>query len=279
MSIRKNYILSLGLVFLFLSCQDIIKIDIPSGTPTLSVDAVLTNRGSRDTVRLSTSSNYFSNTAFIPFSGAKVILTDSLGASESLVEVSPGIFPIKHTAAKLNHIYYLDIYAGNDHFQAKTLVKRLSPTLDSIKFQYEAKSVRYDTAGFYPYLFGQDLPGLGDYAWIRIYRNNHLLNQPRDLFPISDQLTDGKYYNGASIRTREAFQINDIAKVEIWSISKDVYQYLDQIQTQTNNTGIFQTTPSNVPTNILNMNPNSSHQATGYFIGSLVENIQQKVGY
>jgi len=259
------------------SCQDIIKINIPTGKSSLSVDAVLTNRGLGDTIKLSNTTAYFSDSSFSPFKGAKVILSDSAGGSENLVEVSPGIFPIRKTMAQLNHTYYLDIYTNTDHFKATTQIKRLSPTLDSLRYQYQSKSVQYDTAGYYLYFFGQELRGTGDHAWIRVYKNNKLLSQSEDLFVINDDFTDGKYYSGVSIRTKEAFQTGDLARVEIWSITKSAYTYLEQIQTQINNRGIFQSTPANVSTNIVNTQANSPNQATGFFIGSLVEGISQPI--
>lgn len=265
------------LMLSFFSCQDTVKINIPTGKSTLSVDAVLTNRGTGDTIKLSNTTTYFSDSTFSPFKGAKVILSDSSGSSENLVEISPGIFPIKNTHAQINHTYYLDIYTNTDHFRATTKINRLSPTLDSIRYEYQSKTVQYDTAGYYIYFYGQELPVTGDHAWIRVYRNNILLSVPRDIFAIDDEFTDGKYYSGVSIRTQEAFKDGDIVRVEIWSITKDTYQFLEQIQTQTNNRGIFQTTPANVPTNILNASSVSNTQATGYFIGSLVESISEPI--
>jgi hypothetical protein len=259
------------------ACTDIVHIQIPLGQTSLSVDAVLTNRGLGDTVKLSNTLAYFSDSTFSPYKGAKVILTDSSGSTENLTEISPGIFPIRKTQAQLGHTYYLDIYTSNDHFRASTHIKRLSPTLDSVHAQYHTKSPQYDSSGYYLYLYGQELPGLGDNAWIRVYRNQVPLSSASDLFVINDDFTDGKYYSGVSIRTHEAFKNNDIARVEIWSITKDAYNYLDQIQTQINNRGIFQTTPANVPTNFLSTQTGISTQVTGYFIGSLVESISQPI--
>lgn len=274
------FLIGMLISFGFYSCQDVIKINIPNSTPTLSVDGILSNRTlGGDTIKLSTTTNYFSNNSFSPYSGAKVMITDSFGGMESLTEVAPGKFPIVTTKPVIGHFYTLDIFTSSDHFRAVAHINRISPTLDSIKFQYQKKTIQYDTAGYYLYFFGQELKGPGDYAWIRVYKNNNLLNQPSDLFPVSDQFTDGKYYKGVGIRTHEAFQINDIARVEIWSISKDAYNYLSEIQTQINNRGIFATTPSNVSSNIINMNPFSSAKATGHFIGSLVESIEQPVSF
>ncbi len=273
----KLLILISGLALVLFSCQDIIQIKLNQAESTLSVDAVLTDRGGEDTIKLSSASGYFSNQNFVPYTGAKVILSDSIGSSESLIEVSPGIFPVKKTLAELNHTYFLDIITSRDHFRATSQVKRISPRLDSIQFQYEQKSFRYDSAGFYLYLFGQELSGLGDRAWIRVYRNNISLNRPRDLFVINDDLTDGKYYHGLSLRTEEAFQAGNTARVEVWSLNKDGFNYLDQIQTQINNRGIFQTTPSNPISNFHNLNPNSKAKATGFFMTSLVESISQQV--
>jgi|GEM_PF-827554 len=267
---KKTYWIFSLFIIISYSCQDVIKVNLPQGKTTLSVDAVLTNRGYGDTILLSTTTGYFSDSAFAPFKGARVTISDSLGAPETLTESSPGKFPIHNTHAQLNHTYYLDIYTSTDHFRGITQVKRISPTLDSVKYEYEAKSVRYDTAGYYLYFWGQELPGQGDNIWMRVYRNNKYLSNPRDIFAFVDTYTDGKYYQGVSLRTQEAFQVGDVARVEAWSINKEAYNYLDQIQTQINNRGIFQTTPANVPTNILNTNPSSSNTATGFFIGSLV---------
>ncbi len=264
--------IGLATVLVTLSCKDIVKIRLPLGTPTLSVDGTLTNRNQgSDTIKLSSTANYFSDSSINSIKDAKVVLTDSGFAVENLVEVAPGKFPIENIVATLNHTYFLDIYFSGEHFRAETHIKRLSPSLDSIRFQYEDKSIQYDTAGYYVFFFGQELPGIGDNVWIRIYKNNRLYNQPQDLIVFNDDFTDGKYFKGVSLNASSPFKIGDKAKVEFWSISKDVYEYISQIRLQINNRGIFQTTPSNVPTNIINQDASSSIKATGFFIGSLVE--------
>src|SRR5437870_13619793 len=49
----------------------------------------------------------------------------------------------------------------------------------------------------------------------------------------------------------DLFAKGDVCRVEIHSISKETYNFLIQVQTQTTNSGLFATTPENIKTNLV----------------------------
>jgi hypothetical protein len=59
----------------------------------------------------------------------------------------------------------------------------------------------------------------------------------------------------------------DTLRVELQSIPRDYYYFLNEMTTQINNVGLFATSPANVRTNVRNTQAGSSKTAVGYFAG------------
>ena len=70
------------------------------------------------------------------------------------------------------------------------------------------------------------------------------------------------------------YKIGDHVRVEIHSITEDAFFFLQEMDVQLNNGGLFAVPVSNVRTNIQNINPNSSIQAVGYFGTTAVSSLQ-----
>ncbi|MCY1548846.1 hypothetical protein D9M68_849800 [compost metagenome] len=66
------------------------------------------------------------------------------------------------------------------------------------------------------------------------------------------------------------FVDRDKVTVELHSIPLDAYYFLYQVQSETNNGGIFATPPANIPSNVFNLNPESTEKAVGLFFVSRV---------
>ena len=70
------------------------------------------------------------------------------------------------------------------------------------------------------------------------------------------------------------FADKDKLKVELYSIPIEAYYYVLQLKQESQNGGIFATPLANIPTNILNLNQNSTKKALGAFIVSKVSSFE-----
>ena len=91
----------------------------------------------------------------------------------------------------------------------------------------------------------------------------------------SDELVDGRYIGAFELNNNQAeeetFERGDTIRVEMNSLPRDYYFFLNEIVTQLNNTGLFAAPPANVRTNVRNVgSPDPNRQAVGYFAGYTV---------
>ncbi len=194
----------------------------------------------------------------------------------------------------------LAIVNESDTFISVSVLKRTTP-VDSVVFVFEEGNTFTDE-GYYAELKASDLPGQGDIYWIRTWVNGIYLSKaaeinvaydasftpgassdgipfilpirtginpinddedevradpnqyvPKVPYTAQDTLSDGTIIEGDSIY------------VEIWSINESTLFFLQQIQAEVNNGGLFATPPTNVRTNVINVNPNSKKAAVGQF--------------
>jgi hypothetical protein len=64
--------------------------------------------------------------------------------------------------------------------------------------------------------------------------------------------------------TSRPFKPGETARVEILSITPEMYYYLNLISTQLNNSGLFAVPPSNIPSNIFCIN-DQKKKVLGFF--------------
>ena len=265
----------LFLLLIFSSCEDVINVDIPAGKQALVVEGWLTNKAEPQSVKL-----YYtgatSDNSFKMLSGAILVLSDNHGHTEILAETAPGNYQVPSLKAVEGRIYTLKIESAVGNYQAVAEVKRLSMPLDSLTFKYEEKSVIYSKPGYYPRSHGQEYKGAGDYCQVRLYKNGKYLNQTRDFNLLDDQFVDGNYIANTELSVQEPFQKNDMAKAEVWSLTKDAYLFWTDIRAQLQNGQIFASPLSNTRTNLVKANA-TAMDVVGYFGASLVQSVERKV--
>lgn len=254
------------------ACEDVIDVDIPEGQSLLVVEGGVTDQPGPYVVRLSRTIPYFTEQGLPPVPGAVLTLTDNEGQRETLREQTPGTYVTSTFRGNIGHQYTLRIQAEGEEYQAETEIRR-TPPIDSIRAEYRA-ATQLDKAGYYVLYYGPELRGLGDYYRFKVIRNGRLLNRPSDLFVRSDELVDGNYIGAFELNNNqgeeETFELGDSIRVEMNSVPRDYFFYLNEIVTQLNNTGLFAAPPANVRTNVRNVNPQSARKAVGYFSGYTV---------
>ena len=263
------------------SCKDVITVDLKKGETLLVVDAFLNNNGATQTLRLTTTAEYFSNTNTPPALGASVSLTD-LSANKTFTFTPDGngnylyVPQLNDSMAQIGHNYQLNITYNGINYTALSKLNRTT-RVDTIIFKRKKGGPEDTTVlpkKYYPYLIARDAPGAIDYYWIKTYKNGAFYNGPGQLNVVQDAGgvgTDGIFFippNAFFLLTPDddPCYYLDACTIEIYSINADTYDFFMQLKTQMSNSqaGLFATAPENVRTNIKNSS-GSGMKAIGWF--------------
>ncbi len=263
-------------VMLFSACEDQIDMDIKDGEQALVVEGWLTNKPENHYVKIYLTKALSSNNAFEPVAGAAVTLKDDAGNTEVLQEKEPGKYEIATIRGVEGRTYTLRVQSSEGTYEAVSKMPRLSMAPDSLTFKYEEESIVYEDAGYYPYIYGQEIPGEGDYIQVKLYRNNKYLNKPADINIFTDEYVDGNYINNTELSVDTPFVAGDMVRAEVWSQTEEAYHFWIDLQTQLQNGGIFASPMTNTRTNIKSLTP-GARKANGFFGTSLVAATERKV--
>ena len=280
----KKYFVLLATVLLFSACENVVQIKLDKGSTLLVVDAFINDLRTTQKVRLTTTDDYFSgqNPPFV--SGATVVLKDLTNNKiYNFSDKSNGDYTYSLTTSDtigyVGHAYKLEeTYNGN--LYTSTVNQGSTAKLDSISAVYEdGSSIFAPKAGYYSVLWARDLPGpVSDYYWIRSSKNNVPYSKASEInlaidgtngsVPSNDTLLFTPPVINSLVPRDEVLDIGDTLSVEIHTISRETYYFLIQVINQTNNSGLFATTPENVRTNIVS--PDGATKGIGWFSVSAV---------
>ena len=163
------------LIFISLtSCEDVIDLETTTGPPQLVVDGWITNQPGPQTINLSWSASYFSNTTPKPVLAAEVTVTDNLGTVYQFKDLAGNGKYVwagtgKDTLGRIGRTYTLKVKNQADVFTAVNQIKRV-PTVDSIVYQKETLPFKPDKGpkeGFIVSFYARDFVGEGDTYWIK----------------------------------------------------------------------------------------------------------------
>ncbi len=267
------------------SCEDVVQVDVTPADAQLVVDAFLTNRGTAQTIRLTQTVPYFFTGKVPTISGAEVVLKNQTTGREFIFTdtKNDGIYAwqpqSKDSIGAIGHAFQLTVRYQSETFMAESRLNRTTK-VDSITYELreEGQDPETQKEGYYSTFYGRDtIGGPRDYYWIRSYKNgeyqSRVFNFAADGFggetdggdgfpfiPPLQGVTDG----------RNPAQEGDTVRVEVWSITRETFGFLEQAQRQITNGGLFAVTPENVRTNLKNITPGSKTRAVGWFCTSVI---------
>lgn len=165
------------------SCQDVIDIDTDDAPQLLVVDAWLNNKSAPQTIRLTLTEPYFSNTLAGGVSNATVNVTDGNGEVITFEEKGDGNYTWTPTAGEnlgeVGTVFTLNIDWGGKNYTASSLMNPVPP-VDSIGQELLTDDIR-GADGIYAQFYARDIIGLGNAYWIKTYKNGQFLNKPQEL--------------------------------------------------------------------------------------------------
>lgn len=276
------------------SCESPADVELAESIPTLVVDAFINDREEDQQIVLSFSQPFFDNEQYQPAEGAIVRVTDNQGNEPLLFEESdvPGIYVWEPTSERptignTGVEYYLNIDFEGNEFSSTTEMGRTT-SVDSILF-FEETEPFSDEVFFEGRISGRDPLGIGDAYWIKTFWNGAFLDQPSELNIAFDAgLSPGGQIDGQEfifpVRTGinpqgedESYEIGDVVRVEIHSISRETFDYFTELEIQTNRPGgfaeLFAVPLANLSTNII-VEDNPDFSVLGFFSVSSVASLE-----
>jgi len=274
-----NFIFLMGLVTLS-SCEDVVQVKLDEGSKLFVIDAFITDQNQLQTVIVTQSDNYFSNESSPVVSKANVVLKDLTANSSYIFNYSQNGHYVYDAATQpaisgLNHVFELNVNIDGINYKSTTTQKRTA-VIDSISAIYSDGTGGFgNQSPFYNcFLWARDkVDKNADYYWIKTYRNDTLFALPSDLNTsidgtngeVFDPNTDTIDFTPPGIFLGfSTYQKNDVCKVEIHSITRECFNFLNQAVAQIQNGGLFATTPENVRTNVVTPS-DAPTKAIGWF--------------
>jgi hypothetical protein len=270
----------------FTACERVISLDLPKGEELPYVDAWITDQPGMQTIKFLKATNYMNSNAAEVISDAQISVTDvTAGKSypftfkNDAYNYDAGNTPI----GVVGHTYKLNITWKGEQFEATDELNR-NTKIDSLTSKFE-EADGDDKEGYYVKLYVRDLPGAVDYYWIRTYRNGALNYHVGEMLSADgsfddDGLTDGyafipPFRDGVT-SDQEPYKKGETVKVLIRSMSKGSYDFMEQVQAQLTNDGLFGRVMHNVPANVNNLQSTSKTKIYGWFatVGEISETIK-----
>ncbi len=267
---------------IFTSCEDEVDITLDKGEAQLVVDGFITNDSNLQTIILSRSADYFSNTTTPAVTNATVKVHgpnqsyDFVHSQDGHYIYDPSTFGALDS---ISFPYKLEVIYDNETYEATSILQPV-PLIDSMTQMYRAKSLFF-MEGYYAQFYATDFAGRDDWYWIKAYKNGELLqNRPTD-FTFSKNggmmglEADGSEFLGhirsAITKSDAPFELGDTSTVELLSLNEAAYNFLEEVVTQANNGGIFSAPPANIKSNIKNTSGNLENKILGVFSISSIQ--------
>jgi len=281
---RNKYIFYFPVLILFsnFSCTKTINLDLPETDPRLVVEGIISNDSGPYTVKLTRTQKYsfILDTNKMNYEkGAIVMISDNEGITDTLKEISTGIFQThkEKITGQAGRSYHIDIFTNDGkHYKSRPEVLLASPEIDSIYFdrdysdRYE-KSFRYNV-----YIDWNEPKGRINYYMfvVSFFWGSSWHQQYEFNFLMSDNLETGYFYK--KMRAVSGYTNGYIIlKLDMYTLQKNNFDFWNIMFSQKYNSDISGYVNNTVPLvgNIFNAN-NPDDYAIGYFQVSGVSSAQ-----
>ena len=257
-----NAVLVLMAFFGLASCQKVINIDLNTASPQLVVEANVSDNPGPYFVKLSKTVSLSDITEIPPVTGANVEISDSLGNSETLVEVKDGIYQASTLQGIPGHKYTLTITADGQTYES---VSKMPYPAGSLSLELK-KVIEYEhSIGGNPgnpslhYMVNFEINDPGEYNnYYRfvVYHRNRVISSRR---VFDDQFHNGKIIaDDFLLRDTVNFYPFDTIRIELQNIDKGTYNFFRTLREGAGGLSFLSASPSNPISNI-------SNNGLGYF--------------
>jgi hypothetical protein len=296
---KKIFILLI--VFAFFACENIIYPELEPSLEQYVVDAWLNDLPGSQKIFLSKSNNYFMSELPKLLSGAEVYLTDEDGNRYDFEESAEGYVwgdSLSTSFLQVGTSYQLDVSIDGIRFSGTSEMNPVPP-VDSITFKYQKEDFSTDEDYYLAEVVATDLVGVGNTYWIKAWKNGVYLNKASEINiaydagfsaggnidgqvfiqPIQELINPFDTDEAGEALIEPPYSIGDTIYVEILSISESAFYFLNEVKIQTVRSGgfgaLFAPPFSNVSTNLMNEDVNSTIHPVGFFNVSAISSLEQ----
>ncbi len=212
-------------------------------------------------LRLRTTKRLFNNDPIPVVSGAEVTVEElQSGKVHTFIDIGNGVYDSQNWKTRQEFVYKLNVKWNNQVYESVQKMPK-SPQLDSLTYRYVTGS-SFKEEGFYIYFYGRTPKDeINYYRWL-VYRNDSLYDGRNDYLLASDEFVQ-EYIRG--LEFPYAFDLGDKVRIEMYSISKDIYNYFNEfVNLLYNDGGVFSPPPVNPTSNIVNLT-DPENPPLGYF--------------
>jgi hypothetical protein len=252
------------LVIITASCVEKINVDLDPTYVRLVVDGSVSTDTSRYSINLTQTADYFYNAPIPRVTNANVAIFDG-DSTYSLKETVPGKSGVYEFGSDFHGIagktYTLNIslaseIGGNSNYSSSCQLMSVTH-LDSTSVLFHED---WGEDGFYEVkVFAQEPGNEVNYYMFNLYRNGVLMSDSISKVVVSDD----KYINGSYINGLGTFYLNnsnpwerlfpgDIITLQMSGITKEYYNFVDEVKAAGFNIPFFVGPPANVVGNVNN---------------------------
>jgi hypothetical protein len=249
---------------LFLSsCEKVLDVDLNEADPKVVIEGLITDKPGPYLVKVSMSADYYNNQPPPAVTNAVVVISDNTGIIDTLTQVSPGVYRTNATTGVKLRTYTLSVNINGTIYTAVSTLPDLYP-VDSLAYVYYAQKDIFHKQAYYPIAFSKEPQNESNYYMWKFFRNDTLLNEPRDIWVADDKAVQG---NVQGLEFPYAYQKFDTAAVKVFSITEEAFNFYIGLQAQIQNDGGFFSSPP------ANAQGNFSNGALGLFQTSTVDSV------
>ncbi|QYJ67796.1 DUF4249 family protein [Flavobacterium litorale] len=268
-----KFILLFATTILFISCEEVVNLDLDTEDPKLVIDAsidwVKGTPGNEQVIKLTTSTGYYEET--VPtVSGATAFITNTdNGSVFDFIETVPGtgeyictnFEPIIGNNFELTIIYNNETYTATEKMYPVSSIENITQKDDS-GFSGDAIEIE---------AFFQDDPTAENYYLSKFSTN--AIPYP-EYTALDDEFSNGNLMSVLYID--DNIKSGDDLNIKLSGISRRYYNYMELVITMIEGgagSGPFQTTPAPIRGNLIN-ETNENNNPFGYFQLSEVDYVE-----
>mgnify|MGYP000094282786 CR=1 FL=1 len=257
----KKLILASLLMTVFMSCEDVIQVDLETAKTRLVIDASLNwikgSDGSEQNIKLSLTAPYFSDN-IPPATGATVTVTDSNSNTFSFIEEgTTGIYKNNMFIPEIDGTYILNIDYNNEVYTATETLKSVT-LIESVEQKNDGgfSGDEIEIKAFYT-----DPENIENYYLFEFIKSS---TGAINLEVYDDEFTDGNQI--FAFHSDETLVSGDLLEIKCHGISERTFNYLNILLQQTDDESgdPFETQPASVRGNCINQT-NPDNYPLGYF--------------
>lgn len=255
---------------IFISCEDVINVEVQEGPNRLVVEASLDwekeTVGNNQTIKLSESTPYFDTTTNVSVTNASVKVTNDSDNTEFVFNhQGNGVYTTSTFIPVIGQSYTLEIIHNNETYTAnETMI-----SVTDIQSVTQSREDGFDEEDLEVNVTFTDPVDEENYYLFKFQRRGDLLpflEDGNDEFVNGNEITwwYEKEEGDGDVGESEAFKPGDIVDISFFGISEDFHNYVRILIEQSEGAGLFSTTPVPLRGNCVNTTTPDNY-AFGYF--------------